>query len=333
MATTRSEATRLLGSQPEDWVREAAENILHAMTNRWELAVYEKQSFTSRGAGGWCDGMSITSSGIVFYRPTGNRRSAFTLAHELGHNIVESDEACINWLSTQDDLERELEHLCDEIAARILLPRTVIDAALGGEPPSATALARLHDTSQASWSCCAIALAGRLPCDGFIALVDQRSQQVYFSARARDTRPYAWRDDTIPTGHTLRGLHGPIETVSSWPRFNINEPRRYYLSADSNGEWANAVFAENDLWHIEAFHAPQSEPEGSHHTGRLKCQSCGYKGTTRLYPCDTCGEERCQRCEKCQCDREAEKPRVMCAGCTMFVLPHLLDAGLCPDCR
>lgn len=333
MATTASEATRLLGLQPEDWLHEAANNILQAMTNRWELTVHEQQSFTSRGAGGWCDGMSITSAGIVFYRPTGNRRSAFTLAHELAHNIVESDEDCINWLSTQDDLERELEHLCDEIAARILLPRSVVDAALAGEPPSAPALARLHEMSQASWSCCAIALAGRLPCDGFIALVDQRSQQVFFSARTRATRPYAWRDDSIPTGHTLRGISGAIKTVSSWPRFNINEPRRYYLSADANGEWATAVFAENDLWAVESFHAPAKDTAGSHHAAHVKCRTCGYEGTTRLYPCGTCGEERCQRCERCGCDRDAERPRAICKSCTISVLPHLLIGELCPDCQ
>jgi hypothetical protein len=333
MATTASEATRLLALQPDEWLDDAADDILATMKHRWGLAVHERQSFTSRGAGGWCDGMSITSSGIVFYRPTGNRRSAFTLAHELAHNIVESDEECINWLSTCDDLERELEHLCDEIAARILLPRAVIDEALAGEHPSAAALTRLHDLSQASWSCCAIALAGRLPCEGFVALVDQRSQQVFFSARARDTRPYAWRDDTLPTGHTLRGLRGRIEVLSSWPRFNINEPRRYYLSADADGDWANGVFAENDLWGVEAFHAPVKEPEGSRHVAHVKCRSCGYEGTTRLYPCGTCREERCQLCGKCGCDRDAEKPRAMCKSCTSFVLPHLLVGELCPDCQ
>jgi hypothetical protein len=105
------------------------------------------------------------------------------------------------------------------------------------------------------------------------------------------------------------------------------------LSADSNGEWVKAVFAENDLWGVEAFHAPVKEPDGSQHTGHVNCCSCGYEGTTRLYPCGACGAERCQRGGKCDCDRDAEKPRAMCKTCTSFVLPHLLIDERCPDCR
>ena len=47
-------------------------------------------------------------------------------------------------------------------------------------------------------------LAQLLPCDGFVALVDTTTSSIFFSARARDTRPYVWKGDPVRAGHPLR---------------------------------------------------------------------------------------------------------------------------------
>ena len=98
----------------------------------------------SRGHAGWCDGVSITTAKLVLYRPTGNRRENFTLAHELAHFLVESDDACLSWLADQRDPGRELEHVCDTIASKLLIPQEVIDLVLDGHAPDATILAALR---------------------------------------------------------------------------------------------------------------------------------------------------------------------------------------------
>lgn len=342
MATITTHAERILAAQEPEWLEEAAGDIENTMRTRWRLTVEPSYSFQSRGAGGWCDGTSITRSGIVMYKPTGGRRDRFTLAHELGHKFVDEDDECLIWLADREDVDRDLEQVCDVIASRILVPPWRLDAVLDGGPPTAQALRRLHDASEASWTCCAIALAGRLPCDGFVSIIDRRHQTVFYSARTGDTRPYAWAGDALPPAHALRRDEIPAKCKSFWPAFNKNEPRSYYLSADTDGDYAHAVFANNDLWNVETLHVgPQPLPsdrgrsERERYEGDVSCPSCGYVGTTALFPCSTCKTATCQRCGKCDCDRKNEMMRVMCTGkdCFSYVLPHLIEDGLCPGCR
>ncbi len=333
MATIKSHADRLLAAQDPEWLEEAAADIATAMRARWNLTLQESQSVRSRGYGGWCDGMSIAEAGVVVYRRTGGRRFRFTLAHELAHVIVESDDEALTWLGDRDDVDRELEQICDVIAARILVPDWAIDRALKSGPPTAVALTLLHQMTTASWSACAIALANRLPCDGFVALVNREAGTIMFSARARDTHPYAWAGDTVPTAHVLRRSDPPSVSKSFWPRFNVNEPRPYYASVEISGEYGHAVFAENDLWSVEKLHLPARDQEDRRHDGSIACPSCGYKGRTALYPCSTCRSPTCQRCGKCDCDRAAELPRLMCKECTMSFRAHLVENGYCVDCR
>ena len=333
MATIRSHAERLLAAQDSEWLREAAADIATAMRARWNVRVEERESFPTRGYGGWCDGMSIAESGIVLYRPTGGRRSRFTLAHELAHIIVESDDEALTWLGDREQVDRDLEQICDVIAAQILIPEWSIERALDGRPPTAAALTRLHNATTASWSACAIAVANRLPCDGFVAIVNRETSTVMFAARSRDTHPYAWTGDNIPKAHVLRGTDPPTTSRSFWPRFNVNEPRPYYVSVECNASFAHAVFAENDLWSVDKLHLPGDDQEDRRYDGTIDCPSCGYKGRTAMYPCTRCHSSTCQRCGKCDCDRANERPRVMCAECTAFVLPHLVEGGYCLDCR
>lgn len=333
MATLKSHAERILAAQEPEWLAEAAADIARAMRARWNLTVEEGQSFRARGHGGWCDGMSISAAGVVVYRSTGGRRFRFTLAHELAHVIVESDDEALTWLGDREDVDRDLEQICDVIASRILIPEGLLDSALGGMPPSAAALRMLHETTTASWSACAIALAGRLPCDGFVAIVNRMTNTVVFSARARDTHPYAWAGDVVPTAHDLRRPDPRSASRSFWPRFNVNEPRPYYVSIEVDGDFAHAVFAENDLWLVEKLHLPARDHGDRRYDGTIDCPSCGYKGRTAMYPCSTCRRPTCQRCGKCDCDRAEEVERVMCENCTLFLLPHLVVGGYCADCR
>lgn len=261
--TITTHAERILAAQDPEWLEEAAGNIEATMRSRWKLTVEPSRSFRSRGAGGWCDGTSITRSGLVLYRPTGSRRDRFTLAHELGHNLVDADEECLIWLGDREDVDRDFEQVCDVIASRILIPGWRLDTVLGGGPPTAQSLRQLYENSEASWSCCAIALAGRLPCDGFVSIIDRRDDTVFFGARTRDTLPYAWAGDPLPPTHPLRREEILSKCKSFWPGFNMNERRTYYMSAEANGDYVHAVFAVNDLWNVEKLHVGPKPVRGS----------------------------------------------------------------------
>ena len=237
---------RLLAAIPAEAKRDLADSPEVGIQRHFSLTIEAAPSFASRGNGGWCDGSSITDSGIILYRPTNSRRENFTLLHELAHHLIANDEACLNWLADRPESLRELEQLCDCLAAALLIPRQLIDTALAGRPPSATTLDKLYGSSQGSRSACAVALAQRLPCDGFVALVDTTTSSIFFSARARDTRPYGWKGDAVPAGHPLRVAPVAEKAVTWWP-YPEGEHRQFYLSAMAEGDLIYAVFAENDL--------------------------------------------------------------------------------------
>jgi hypothetical protein len=324
---------RRLVDQLDSDVRTAARvDPFAAAEDRFGLLVEPAASFAGRGAGGWCDGASITTDGIVLYRPTFGRRQNFTLAHELGHHLVVADEDCASWLADQPGGDRLEEEVCDLVAARLLIPDELLDDALAGRPVSADTVRRLYAGSQASRTACAVAVAAKIPCDGFVALVEHGTHEVFAAARTRDTRPYAWRGDTIPDAHPLRRPDPPAKAKSWWARTG-NDRRTYYLSTTDIDGMTCAVFAENDLWQVETMHFPDVVEADRGNDATIRCP-CGYEGRTRMWPCGRCGVPECPRCHECDCPRrERREQRGRCASCMTSVRSHLLVEGLCDNCR
>ena len=189
----------------------------------------------------------------------------------------------------------------------------------------------LFEGTAASRSACAIAVARRLPCDGFVALMEEGATEVFFSARSRETRPYAWRGDPIPGGHPLRRRSPPTQTKAWWPHPSGTERREYYMSTATDRGWTVAVFTEDDLFGVSDLHLPQDVTEDRGYEVEVTCP-CGYSGSTRWWPCKECGQSQCPRCGECACARRARQ-RVPCESCYISVLPHLLVDGLCDACR
>lgn len=323
---------RLVGAIPDHVRVELALDPRSAIEAHWDLTVTAAETFAQRGARGWCDGMSITEAGVILYRPTGNRRQNFTLLHELAHNLVDGDDDCIDWVADQPEPARLLEQLCDQIAAGLLLPPGSVDAVLGGARPSAPLWQRLYATTEASWSVCGIALAQRLPCDGFTVIVHQPTGEVMSASRARDTRPYAWPGDVVPAGHPLRLVDPPEVAVAWWPHPN-GDRRQYYVSSVRVRDYVYAVFAENDLWEVSRFHRPDTAQSDRGYDGTVNCRNCGYSGRTRWWPHPDCGQPRCPRCGECDCDRrERQTKRENCKDCQLSFPVAQLQGGFCRDC-
>lgn len=317
----------------DDHVRDAVLRDPHgAAGTHFGLTVEPSHSFGERGAGGWCDGASITTAGIVLYRPTASRRENFTIAHELAHHLVADDDDCPSWLADQDTPKKLEEEICDSIAARLLISDEVVTSVLGGARPSAQTVADLYQQTAASRTACSIAVANRLPCDGFVALTVPGSGIVFAGARARDTRPYAWKDNPIPPAHPLHRPNPPAKAKSWWSSWD-GERHTFYMSTAEVSGYVIAVFAESDLWQVEKLHfdAPAEPDRGNDAT--IKCP-CGYTGKTRMWPCSNCGVPECPKCGECECPRRARREATgRCTRCTRTVRAHLLVHGLCDDCR
>lgn len=106
----------------------------------------------ARGAAGSCDGLSFAENQSIIYRRTDNRRENFTLVHEFAHFTVKNDPDAIDWLADQAEPGVELERLCDQIAANILVPTSLVDRHLAGEPVQAHHATDLFNDSQASYN-------------------------------------------------------------------------------------------------------------------------------------------------------------------------------------
>ncbi len=186
----------------------------------------------ARDDGGACDGVSFLQDGVILYAPTPwSRRENFTLAHELGHWLVDQAPDVYDWLADQDEPGRLLETACDRIAQRLLLPEAAALTVIGAGPLTAQHLIDLYDASQASRPVCAIALAKRLPGLGAVAIIDRATQEVTHASVKPDPEQgwpivFPWRGQQLTQGHALLGLASGASLSQRLLGGRLGGPRR-----------------------------------------------------------------------------------------------------------
>ena len=331
-------AHRILGQVTAADREALAADPKRALTERFGLRIREQDELAQRrDAGGWCDGISFLDNGVVLYAPSPySRRENFTLTHELGHKLTEEDDDALNWLADRDQPGRDLETLCDLIAARLLLPEALVTQVLNHRAPEAARIRALYDASAASEVVCAIALAQRLPCQGAVVIMDIGSRTVSHASVASpedDGWPlaYPWPRQEIPVHHRLARLDvGQTVREKSWWATPWGERQDYYLDAIAGNRRVHAVLAVQDLWHVTRFHtdAPETAGRPAH---QLDCP-CGYHGTARGYPCQDCGQPYCPSCKECLCARR-NAALVACQKCFVSVAKADIVDGRCSECR
>lgn len=311
----------------------------HVLTDDLKLKVRPAHHLgQGRADGGTCDGMSFVDDGVILYAPTGNRRENFTLAHELGHWLVEQVDEIYDWLLDQRQPAAARETLCDRLASRLLIPEAVLDDVVGDGPAEASHVAALFEATNASLPVCAIALAGRLTSLGAVIVVDRDTWKVtYASVQPHPVQGWPvvhpWPGQELPAGHPLRFLQpGATTRRRSFWATAWGKREDFYLDAYAGPRRAVAVLADADLWGVDVFH-PQAQREFDQRP-EVTVRCCGQTRTFRAYPHPDCGEAHCPVCGKCGCDRRAAGER-QCAGtCGMQLRANLLDEnGLCEECR
>lgn len=315
-----------------------AEDPLRALSVGMALKVRAVDHLAEqRNDGGTCDGMSFLKDGVILYAATANRRENFTLAHELGHWLVDQVDEIFDWLSDQPNPAVALETLCDRLASRLLVPDHILDRIVGGGPVRARYVADLYDATNASLPVCVIALAGRLSTLGAVIVIDRTTSTVKYASVHPDPERgwpvvHPWPKQALPAGHPL-GFLAPGATIrrrSFWAT-PWGSRAEFYLDAYAGDKRTVAVLAETDLWGVEQFH-PNSAREFDQRP-QLELRCCGRVRTVRAYPCPDCGHPHCPQCGNCRCSRLAAS-EIRCAGpCGLQYLPHLLEGGLCEECR
>lgn len=290
----------------------------------------------AREDGGACDGVSFLQDGVILYAPTPNsRRENFTLAHELGHWLVEQVPSIFDWLADQDEPGQLLETLCDRVAQRLLLPEGAVESVIGNGPVRAQHLVDLYNNTQASRPVCAIALARHLPGLGAVAILDLNTATVAHASVK--PHPYQgwpavvpWRGQRLIDSDPLLRLQAG-ESLShrlTW-RGAWDREVDYYIDAIGDGRRVFAVFSESDLWDIARFHPHIERDFDARPVVTGYC--CGRQFERRGYPCPDCRQPYCPQCDHCRCQRAAQR-EVRCSNCFRQFLPHLVENGLCVEC-
>ena len=315
-----------------------ADDPLGTLCNDLELTVRAVDHLdSSRTDGGACDGISYLSDGVILYRSTGNRRENFTLAHELGHWLVDRTDAIYDRLAELDDPIKMLETVCDRIARLLLLPDDRIAEVLDSAVVEARHVIALHDASSASIPACGIALKDRLPGLGAVLVIGRGEDEIRYASvhpDAGDGWPtvYPWPGQAIPQAHPLRTIQ-PGDTLRQRTYWETPWGTRaeFYMDAIADAHRTIAILSAEDLWQAERFHPPIDRDFDQRPNLEIRC--CGQVQPVRGWPCTSCGEGHCPTCGYCRCERQAAA-ELLCAGsCYMRYLPHLLVDGLCEDCR
>jgi Zn-dependent peptidase ImmA (M78 family) len=285
-----------------------------------------------------CDGVYFWEPRpTIAYLPTpGSRRENFTLLHELGHHLYRQNDDAISALGDLDDDEFQIaqENLCDAFAGRALIPDDVVNDVLEGRRPEARDLPKLFEVSIGSREVCAVRLAERMPCFGYVAFLDPINSTVRF-ASASPQCPYRWRRGSkLPTSHPVwqaskkvNGFRGQGEVIWDGGRKNL------WLDALDDGPVVIAVFSEERYWKATGLNilsgtSSMARPPAMSGT----CKHCG-ANTWGYRACDKCGDVTCKNCGRCGCGAKAVREMV-CSRCGLLRAATLFSGGstVCRDC-
>lgn len=289
-----------------------------------------------RDDGGHCDGVSFFDSGVILYAPTKSKRQHFTLAHELGHWLIDQTPGFYDWIGDHPSPMAVIENLCDRVAQQLLLPDEVIDRVISRGPVRAEHVRALNRESNASRAASCIALCRRLPGAGAAAFASRETGEIEYSSIQPHPEHgwptvYPWPGQALPHGGPFLdlGTGEHVTRLATWyaPWRTTAE---YYVDAEADDYYLYLLFSDTDLWTAPGSFVAKPLEFDSRPRQTIVC--CGAERTARGYPCARCGQIACPQCGDCRCEKRQRRD-VRCRQCNALVLPHLLDpAGLCEIC-
>ena len=157
------------------------------------------------------DGMYDPSKNVVLLsKSSGMERQRFTMAHEITHALILSDDDLLSDLHDAyegDDLEEAIEVLCNVGASAILVPETELALTLERYGRGAKVIPRIAQTYGISKPAACVTLAQHLETRAIIAVLRAKGRskkrlEVEFAAKT-DSMKYPLKPGTvIPEDHT-----------------------------------------------------------------------------------------------------------------------------------
>jgi hypothetical protein len=332
----RRNAERLQGALSADALAQLAVDPIAAVASHLRLRAVAVGPTTEECS---CDGAYLPEYGAICYVPTPNsRRENFTVLHEFGHHLVRSDDDLLSELA---DLDRDgglvaEERICDAFAGSVLIPDASVQTVLSGGRPRASHLRLLYDATVGSLEACAVRLAERIGCDGYVALMDPTTRRIRF-ASASPQCEHAWgRGTLLPHGHAAwKAVNGAYQGQGDivW---SSGKRRRMWLDAVGSSRLVVAVFSDDPYFGSSPTGLTVLDDPGiTRDTGVLLSGTCRHCGGPAwgTKACDKCGDPTCKHCGRCGCGAPAPSMRT-CPKCHLTKPRALFPRGSaeCRDC-
>jgi hypothetical protein len=299
-----------------------------------ELRILESQQGENRDcsvAGAYLDGQVPKIIGVAKAAPA---RMRFTALHELGHHIQRSDDDLMQSLLDRPDQGRIAEEAaCDLFAARILLPQSDVDRALGQSTPMAVSVRDLWQSHRASRDATAVAAVQKLSTDGHVLVVSGAGKVEF--ATSRGLPRIGRNSDQSGTGFVRTIMSTNHERVQGTTRFayrdSISGERLYFEAAHDGADYWFVVAAVSSVpW--ETLALPMLD-ERTVLGYWWTCELCEHNWESFAPKHQPCGTPVCESCDRCSCRKNALKIR-KCDECFLerSINEFIGDSRICIEC-
>lgn len=272
---------------------------------------------------------------LVVTRSLSTARRRFTVLHELGHHLQQTDIDLGNVMFNFSDPDVFEEQACDAFAAAVLLPDDELANQISPRGPTAQDVADLYNLhSSASREACCVWAARHLIGSGIVVLLDN-SGVVLFAA-ARSFIPPAKKSDQSATPLIEAALRNPGVGASRDETFIRYRNGATSESLYGQARWFDERYLVAVLVTDHAAWKPLALPRPFTVQG----------ASSRWWTCETCADsftigERCPRCREprcthghCGCDVARAAKDKTCTECFCVLHPARFAEGsaVCRDC-
>ena len=261
------------------------------------------------------------------------RRQHFTLLHELGHHLQQTDPGLGEGVFEAEDTEAFEDAACDAFAARVLIPDAMVAESVSSEGLTIGSALALHSGTNASRAAICVRLAAELSTPG-VFMVVAADGGVNFAASRGGIFPPARGSDQ--SGNRL--IAAALEGRGSERVFTRDDATIWYSTGhSSNRLYGQATWCEGLLLVVMVEHGaawknfspPQANTGHSTTADWDRCEECniGFRATA---VCPKCGEARCPN-GHCHCRYAKDR---LCHKCFLLKVRSQFagENTVCKDC-
>lgn len=275
-----------------------------------------------------------TPPALVVTRSRSVRRRGFTVLHELGHHLQQTDPELGQLLFAVENSEALEEAACDAFASRVLLPEDVVAAHIDRRGPTAAAVADLFQNSRASREACCVRAAEHFTGAGVVVLLDNEGKVLF--AAPHGTVPPARGSDQSATPLIAAALRTPgtVErdrTHVAYRGGNTSD-LMYGQASWCDPNYLIAVLTPDNVpW--RRFAMPRPDTNRRSYGRWWTCETCGEEFQVTEPQCDRCGQPRCESLH-CSCTVQRARRDRTCDTCHMTLPPSRFIGNdtTCRDC-